>query len=120
MQRTLGFYDGYDGTCGNQWLAGRDANSAQRYQALAKLLADDRLWLNSRSTVCTQYLAVELTESGTPGAPSGDCGGRTPTSDASDVFRSLWVLGSTTGVDDGVNRDDQVHSTTEFPFLGAP
>jgi hypothetical protein len=70
--------------------------------------------------VCKRYLAVELTAIATHGAPSGDCGGRTPNEDANDVFRSLLTLGATSGVDDGVSEDDQVHSTAEFPFLAAP
>ena len=121
IQRSLGLYDGLDGACGNQWLADHQAAPPMRYHVLAKALADDRLWINSGSKVCTQYLAVELAdEFGVPDAPSLDCGGRTPDSDAIDVFRSLLVLGKTVGVDDGVARDDGVHSTTEFPFLAAP
>jgi hypothetical protein len=91
-----------------------------RYQALAKVLADDRVWVNSKSTVCTQFLAVEFTEFKTAGALSNDCGGRTPNYDASNIFRSLLTNGTTTGVDDGLKRDDKVHSTTDFPFLAAP
>jgi hypothetical protein len=120
IEKTLGLYDGFDGKCGNQWLADPKAAASTRYQALAKLLADDRLWVNSKATVCTQFFAVEFTELGTPGASSSDCGGRTPIYDANNVFRSLLALGATNGLDDGVKRDDQVHSTTEFPFLGAP
>jgi hypothetical protein len=120
FQRTLGLYDGFDRKCGNQWLADREAEPPMRYHRLAKVLADDRLWVNSKSTVCTQYLAVELTEFARPGSASDDCGGRTPNEDASNVFRSLLTLGATAGVDDGVQRDDRVHSTTEFPFLAAP
>jgi hypothetical protein len=120
IQKTLGFYDGFDGKCGNQWLAETKAKPSQRYERLAKLLADDRVWVNSKSAVCTQFLAVELTEFHTPGALSGDCGGRTPNYDASNIFRSLLVNGSMTGVDDGLHHDDKVHSTTDFPFLAAP
>jgi hypothetical protein len=120
IERTLALYDGFDGTCGDQWLAGRNAKPAMRYRALAELLADDRLWINSKSVVCTQFLAVERAQFAAPDSPSADCGGRTPVSDAVDVLRSLWVGGRTTGVDDGVDRDDHVHSTTEFPFLAAP
>lgn len=120
IQLTLGLYDGFDRTCGNQWLAERGARPAMRYQTLAKVLADDRLWINSQSTVCTQYLAVELSNFAPPSAPSSDCGGRTPNYDTGDGFRSLLSFGTTTGVDDGVGRDDHVHSTTEFPFLAAP
>src|SRR5581483_5318271 len=83
IQKNLGFYDGFDGKCGNQWLADPKAKGRERYEQLAKVLADDRLWVNSKSTVCTQFLAVELTEFKTPGALSADCGGRTPNYDAS-------------------------------------
>ena len=75
---------------------------------------------NSKSAVCTQFLAVELTAFNAPGALSGDCGGRTPNYDASNIFRSLLTNGTMGGVDDGLSHDDNVHSTTEFPFLAAP
>jgi len=120
IQLTLGLYDGFDGVCGNQWLADRGAPAASRYHPLAVVLADDRLWVNSRSTVCTQYLAVERAALAGSRADAGDCGGRTLGEDALDVFRSLLALGAVTGLDDGVERDDRVHSTTEFPFLAAP
>jgi Domain of unknown function (DUF4331) len=120
IQQTLGLYDGFDGKCGNQWLADPKAKAGMRYQALAKVLADDRVWVNSESHVCTQFLAVEFTEFRTPGAPRGDCGGRTPNYNASNIFRSLLTKGTTTGVDDGLKGDDKVHSTTDFPFLAAP
>jgi hypothetical protein len=84
------------------------------------MLADDRIWVNSKSAVCTQSLAVEFTYFQTPGAISSDCGGRTPNYDASNMFRSLLVNGTTRGADDGLNHDDKVHSTTDFPFLAAP
>lgn len=117
IQRSLGLYDGFDGACGNQWLAGRD-DAAARYGALAALLADDRLWVDTRATRCTRFFAVELTSSSN--GPADDCGGRTPGDDAVDVIRSMLVDGSRTSVTDGVDRDDHVHSMTEFPFLAAP
>jgi hypothetical protein len=120
IRQTLGLYDGFDGRCGDQWLADAKTQGPMRYQALAKVLADDRVWVNSKSTVCTQFLAVEFTEFKTAGALSNDCGGRTPNYDASNIFRSLLTNGTTTGVDDGLKRDDKVHSTTDFPFLAAP
>jgi hypothetical protein len=120
LQRTLALYDSFDGTCGNQWRADRNAAPALRYRALARTLADDRLWIHSKLAVCTQYLAVELAELATPGAATADCGGRTPGHDAVDVFRSLLVLGKTAGVDDGIAQDDHGTSTAEFPFLAAP
>lgn len=120
IEKTLGLYDGFDGKCGNQWLAGATAKPPQRYRRLASVLADDRVWVNSNSKVCTQFLAVELTEFKTVGAMSNDCGGRTPNYDASNIFRSLLTNGTMTGADDGLNHDDKVHSTTDFPFLAAP
>lgn len=118
IQETLGLYDGFDGKCGNQWLADPKAKGRMRYKVLANILADDRIWINSKSTVCTQFLAVEM--AGFAVSPSDDCGGRTPNYDASNVFRSLLTNGTTTGIDDGLKRDDHVHSTTDFPFLAAP
>ncbi|MEP6902750.1 MAG: hypothetical protein ABJA66_13445 [Actinomycetota bacterium] len=120
IERTLGLFDGYDGRCGNQWLAGREPQSSKRYQSLAKMLADDRLWINSQSKVCNQYLAVELSTLTNPGSPGGDCGGRTPNYNANAVFRSLLVRGTIDGDDDGLKRDDAVHSTSVFPFLAPP
>jgi len=114
---TLAIYDAFDGRCGNQWLSPHRAQAAQRYAVLARLLADDRLWVNSASKTCRQYLAAELKQAG---AANHDCGGRTPNYDAVDVFRSLLAMGKTQGVDDGVARDDRVHSDAAFPFLAAP
>jgi hypothetical protein len=113
----LANYDGFDGECGNQWLAVQNAQDPGRYDALARLLADDRLWVNSASKICTQYLAAEFAQ---VGAVNDDCGGRTPGYDAVDVFRSLLVNGTTHGVDDGVDRDDGTPSDSRFPFLAAP
>jgi hypothetical protein len=120
IAETLGLYDAFDGDCGNQWLADSKTDRAVRYEPLATLLADDRLWVNSASTVCTQFLGVERTAFATRGALSGDCGGRMPHYDASNIFRSLLTNGTAVGVDDGLKRDDKLHSTTEFPFLAAP
>lgn len=117
IEKTLGLYDGFDGMCGNQLLANSSEQSPARYRALAKLLADDRLWINSDSTKCTQFFAVELAHLGSQKSLAGDCGGRTPNYDAVDVYRSLLANGTTQGVDDGVDRDDHEHSTTRFPFL---
>jgi hypothetical protein len=120
MERGLALYDGFDGIRGNQWLAEPAVASGRPYQALARVLADDRLWVNSISTDCTRYLAVELAALTMSRAPGNDCGGRTPNYDAVDVFRSLLVDGTITGVEDGVARDDHVHSTAAFPFLAPP
>jgi hypothetical protein len=117
IRRTLGLYDAFDGSCGNQRLANRRTHAPRRYDTMAQLLADDRLWVNSATGTCTRYMAVELNANGTKNT---DCGGRTPNYDAIDIYRSLLVTGQERGVDDGVDRDDQTHSNTEFPFLAAP
>ncbi|HEU5137654.1 MAG TPA: DUF4331 family protein [Steroidobacteraceae bacterium] len=113
----LATYDAFDGVCGNQWQAARDSASTSRYESLARLLADDRLWVNSAARTCRQYLAAEFNH---VGKANHDCGGRTPNYDAVDVFRSLLVNGGLNGIDDGVERDDRQHSDSGFPFLAPP
>jgi hypothetical protein len=116
----LALYDSFDGVCGNQWLADKQAAPAARYRRLAALLADDRLWINARSGQCTQLFAVELAASGGQAPLREDCGGRAPTYSAVNIYRSLLAFGATEGVDDGVPRDEREHSDSAFPFLAAP
>ncbi len=117
LAATLAVYDGLDGVCGNQWQAA-DAPGPKRYAALALLLVDDRIRIDSRAQRCERFLAVErITREHDAGR---DCGGRTVNVDAVDVFRSLLVRGREDGIDDGVARDDHEHSSTVFPFLAAP
>ncbi|HEY1396213.1 hypothetical protein [Roseateles sp.] len=116
--RNLALYDGFDGVAGNQWLAEAKSASPDRYRHLAELLADDRLWVDSRQTHCELYLAVERRAAGASLPP--DCGGRTPLVNVNAVFRSLLIRGTPDVADDGVTRDDRSHSTIEFPFLAAP
>ena len=111
IETGVAIYDSFDGKCGNSLLG---------YRAMATLLADDRLWVNSASGVCTQLFAVELANLAGRKELRNDCGGRTPNYDSVNVYRSLLVDGSYTSVDDGVHKDDHVHSTTEFPFLAPP
>jgi hypothetical protein len=118
IEKSLALYDSFDGICGNNWLAG--SNPKQRYHRLAELLADDRLWVNSASNRCVQVFAVERAALNGDGEAALDCGGRTPLEDAVDVYRSLLATGRTTGISDGVDRDEQDHSVTQFPFLSAP
>lgn len=120
MERTLGIYDAFDGKCGNQLLADAKATSPARYRSLATVLADDRLWVNSESTICGEFFSVELASLAGDGSMNIYCGGRTPKDDAIDVYRSVLSMGQSKGIDDGVDRDDHEHSTTEFPFLAAP
>jgi hypothetical protein len=116
IQKTLGLYDGFDGKCGNQLLAGK-VESAGRYRALATLLADDRLWVNSASKICTQFFAVELAQLTNQRELMNDCGGRAPTYSAANVYRSLLATGEPIGIDDGLERDERDQSSTAFPFL---
>lgn len=120
IQKNLGLYDAFDGQCGNQLLAKPQAAPSKRYLALATLLADDRLWVNSASTVCTQLMAVELADLAGRKSLKNDCGGRTPNYNAVNVYRSLLVDGTDISVDDGVEHDDHEHSMTVFPFLAPP
>ena len=115
IKANLAILDGLDRNCGNQLLA--DA-AAPRYSVLAGALADDRLYLNAASGTCTTYLAVEANATGV--VPNDDCGGRTPPEDVIDETYSLLAAGALSGVTDGVSADDEVHSTTDFPFLAAP
>ncbi len=119
IEKALGLYDSFDGQCGNQLLAGKVA-SAGRYRELATLLADDRLWVNSASKVCTQLFAVELAQLTGQHALANDCGGRAPTYSAANVYRSLLATGKPVGIDDGLTRDERDHSSNAFPFLAAP
>jgi hypothetical protein len=113
IARNLALYDGFDGVAGNQWLADATLHTPQRHARLAALLADDRLWVDSRSATCQRYLAVER-------GLAGDCGGRTPLYDVNAVFRSLLIRGTDEVADDGVTHDDHEHSNVDFPFLAAP
>jgi hypothetical protein len=112
LAEMLAIYDGFDGQCGNQWLASRNAD-AGRYVRLAMLLADDRIWIDSRRGRCGALFAIELRN-------QRECGGRNPELDAVDVFRSLLVLGRSSGIDDGVVQDEHHPPVTTFPFLAPP
>jgi hypothetical protein len=113
IEKGLALYDGFDGVCGNQWLSDRDGPPANRYRKLARVMADDRLWINSAYGECRKFFAVELGQ-------RSDCGGRSPLVDAVDVYRAVLVSGTTTGFEDGVDQDDRQHSPDKFPFLAPP
>jgi hypothetical protein len=120
IAKGVALYDGFDGRCGDSLLIDRKAPPARRYWPLARLLADDRLWLNSRSGTCTQLFAVERAALNGETGLAGDCGGRTINYDSVNIYRSLLTNGTTRGMDDGVHADEKVHSTTDFPFLAPP
>ena len=119
LQKGLAFQDSLDGVCGNQLLA-EPNEGPSRYQALSKVFADDRLWVNSASSVCTQFFAVELASLAGQNSLSSDCGGRTPTYDTSNIWRSLLIAGTLTGITDGLPQDEHPPSAQVFPFLAPP
>jgi hypothetical protein len=113
----IAILDSLDTVCGNQLLAG-NAATAGRYDALAGVLADDQLYVNTASGACQQYLAVE---GNAVGITNTDCGGRTPLEDSIDVTYSVLAIGKLTGVTDGVAKDnDGTASITAFPYLDVP
>jgi hypothetical protein len=116
---SLAILDGLDSHCGNQLLAG-NAATAGRYNTLAGVLADDQLFVNTASTTCGQYLAVEANAVNV--VPNNDCGGRAPSYDVIDTSYSVLAAGALSGVGDDINADGDgnIHSNTAFPFLGAP
>lgn len=116
VAKNLAILDGLDTVCGNQLLA--DAMiSPTRYAGLAGALADDRQYLKTDATACTQYLAVELDATGV--LANGDCGGRKLDYDVIDTSYSAFAIGAASGVGDGVPADLDTKGTA-FPYLGAP
>lgn len=111
----LAVYDGLDQSCGNQFAAGAMA-MAGRYDALAGVLADDQLYLNTGSTSCATYLGVEA--NATNIIPNTDCGGRKLDYDVIDVTYSVLAIGMVSGVTDGIDNDSTF--SANFPFMGAP
>jgi hypothetical protein len=120
IRESLGLYDAFDGQCGNGLLETVAQETALRYQELAALMADDRIWVNSASTICAEPYAVErAAHTGEPELAK-DCGGRTLAYGSVNVFRSLLADGKPTGIDDGVDQDELPPSNSVFPFLRSP
>lgn len=116
MEVSLAILDAIDEDCGNQLLY----STAAGY-ALAGVLADDRLWINSVGTGAESgqaYLAVEA--NATAVLPNDLYGGRTLTMDIAATSYSVLALGAISGADDGVTADDAAQSNTAFPFVAAP
>ncbi len=118
IRASLAVYDGLDTTCGNQILANTAVTTPARYDGLANALTDDRIYLNSRTGTCTQYLGVELNATGL--VTNNDCGGRTPNYDSIDVTYTALASTLAAPLGDNVNSDNVVHSTSVFPFLANP
>ena len=115
----LAILDGLDRVCGNQIQPPPGLPQvAGRYKALADILADDQLYVNTASGTCNQYLAVEANAIG---IANTDCGGRTPLENTIDITYSVVAAGTLTGVTNGITSDaDGTASLTAFPFLDRP
>tara|TARA_R110002096_G_scaffold42143_4_gene113671 strand:- start:100226 stop:100837 length:612 start_codon:yes stop_codon:yes gene_type:complete len=118
FEGNLAILDSLDTNCGNQLLAD-DTNADGRYAALAGILADDQLYINTDSGECGVYLGLEAEVVGAVGAGDGKCGGRTLTDDVIDRSYSVLAAGILTGIDDTITSGDCAPTST-FPFLCAP
>ncbi|MEC7519205.1 MAG: hypothetical protein VYE22_05030 [Myxococcota bacterium] len=118
VQTSLAILDALDATCGNQLLAGETAE-AGRYETLATILLDDRLYVHTERTTCGTYLGLEAEVVGAVPEGMGGCGGRTPSDDVIERSYSVLAAGALDGVDDTVTADDGAQTPT-FPFLGPP
>ena len=117
IAQNLAILDSLDTNCGNQLLAGSSA-VAGRYDALAGVLADDRLYVRTDKTTCATYLGVEANA---VGVTNDDCGGRTPVYNTVDVTYSVLAIGKFSGVTNGFTSDSEgAPNASTFPFLGAP
>jgi hypothetical protein len=132
IRANLAIYDALDSNastngCGNQFAIGPASDGGtgdagtNRYDPLATVLVDDRLYVNTKIgdsgiVTCGQYLAVEANATGT--VPNQDCGGRTLRYDVIDTTYSLLAVGTATGVTDGVMLSSPITDT--FPFVAPP
>ncbi len=122
FEKNLAIYDGLDTTCGNQ--AGFGAAGNPGYATLATVLSNDVLWLNTGSTTCAQYLAVEFAALG---VNNTDCGGRTLTENTIDLtFNAVagtltpaTLPGNPGPVTNGITAPASPPSAT-FPYMASP
>jgi hypothetical protein len=112
----LAILDGFDRSCGNQLHIGPPG--VTRYRGLAKMLTDDRLYLDVRKPQCGTYLALEIAAP----AEATTCGGLTPLSTSIDASYGLFMTGDATSpFVNGIDLDaDGTASATVFPFLSPP
>jgi hypothetical protein len=117
IEKNLAIIDAIDGTCGTQLAADMTKTTPDRYKALASLLADDRLWVNSAGATCGAYLGVEANALGI--LMNSDCGGRKPEYEVMKITYSAAAAGVLSGVTDGVTITDRSKVST-FPYMAAP
>lgn len=120
--KNLSLFDGLDSVA----VAGDRCRTTPVLAELAELLADDRLFLDTNISLCsdsgcTDYFEVE--RKALRGSPDhSSCGGLAGTFDAVDVTFTALVkdadpASGVAPITDGVGRHGDV-STTSFPFLG--
>jgi hypothetical protein len=124
--KNLAILDSLDTICGNQLFATPDAG-AGRYDTFASVLANDRMWVNTAATNCSQYFGVELVatgvlaaDAGPDGGPTNECGGRKLTYDVIQTTYSAAALGAISGFGSGVNAVASKTNGTTFPYLAPP
>lgn len=105
--------------CGTQLAIGPPTapGGDTRYDALAGVLADDQLYVDSTTNQCVAYLGVEAETLGV--VQDGGCGGRTPQYDVIDDTYSVLAAGALAGVGDGVDENAEGF-LDGFPFLAPP
>ena len=113
----MAILDSLDEVCGNQLIA--DADPTERYGALADVLIDDQLYVNSDSGTCGVYLGLEAEVVGAVAAGVGGCGGRTPDDDVIERSYSVLAAGILAGVDDTITANDKTNPSV-FPYLADP
>lgn len=127
MQSNLALWDSFDSVCGNQPGATPPAPqpaTQTRYEKLANIFADDRLWVDTTQVSCKNYMALEAKSLGI--TVPDDCGGRplvqTPIGspavplDAIDTMYNI-LIGIPGTVTDGVATDADGPIGTQFPFV---
>ncbi len=112
ISANLAILDSLDTNCGNQILAMKPPAPGS-YAALAGVLADDRVRVNTEGTTCSTYLAVEVNALG---MTNTDCGGRKLDYD---VIDASYTTLAGAAVTDGVPPDADTKGTT-FPYLAKP
>jgi hypothetical protein len=119
FEQSLAILDGLDGVCGNQLAFGAGGQPA--YTTLATVLAADTLWINTSTTTCNIYLAVELNALG---LTNDDCGGRTLTYNViDDTLNAVAGTFSTTNPPGPLTNGVTMPASPPlamFPFLAAP
>ncbi len=118
FEGSLAILDSLDTVCGNQLLAGETPDPG-RYSALAGILADDQLYVNTGSGTCGVYLGLEAEIVGAVEAGVGGCGGRTLDDDIIERSYSVLAAGILEGVDDTIAEND-VANSPNFPFVASP